>query len=119
MKPIGTEHLPLFTATQVGLAARDRTASRHARDIERLLPLARELAQRAGPSGVTVSDLRLAAVQRGLLTGEERGRELSWLGKVCEAAGLVNTGRTRRSVIVRSHGNRHSVFVAPEYAEAA
>lgn len=121
MKPIHTESLPLFapvssrserrpTATEVGLAARDRAASKHARDIERLIPIAQELAARAGASGVTVSDLRLAAVQRGILTGAETGRSLSYLGRVMLEAGLENTGTYRRSVMARSNGNLHAVW---------
>lgn len=86
------------------------------RQIERLAPIAAELANRAGPHGITVADVRHAAVQRGLLTGEERGRELSYLHAVPKAAGLIATGGTRRSFIARSHANRHTVWVAKEFA---
>ena len=98
------------TPTQVGIAKRDATASRCARDIERLIPLALELAAKAGEHGVTVSDLRLYAVKRGILTGAEEGRKLSYLGKVMEAAGLRNTKTFRRSVTARSNGNLHAVW---------
>jgi hypothetical protein len=92
------------------MAALADTAAKHESDIQRLIPLARELAQRA-PDGITVSNLRLAAVQRGLLSGNEKGRALSWLGAVLSRAGLVPTGEWRRSSIVKSHGNAHRVFV--------
>lgn len=105
--------LPIFaTSTEEGLAARDATAAKHARDVERLVPVARELAAKAGPAGVTVADLRLTAVQRGLLTGQETGRSLSYLGKVMEAAGLENTGTYRRSFLAKSNGNLQSVWRA-------
>ncbi len=108
------EDLPMFTSTERGLAARDEAAAKHTRDIERLVPIARELAAKAGASGVTVSDLRIVAVQRSVLTGEETGRQLSYLGKVMEAAGLERTGRYRRSDVLRSHGNLAVVWRAPE-----
>lgn len=85
-------------------------------DIARLVPLAVELAERAGSNGVRVENLRLAAVQRGVLTGEERGRRLSFLGVVMKRAGLVNTGRYERSrTIKRAHGNLGAVWCLPKY----
>lgn len=90
-----------------------------ARTIERLVPIARELAARAGRHGICVADVRLAAVQRGYLTGEERGRRLSFLGAVMRKAGLVQTGDYRRSVIDRSHGNLHAVWVLEEFGREA
>lgn len=88
-------------------------------EIERLIPLARELAEKAGPDGVTIADLRLYAVQRGILTGRETGRQLSYLGAVLRCAGLAKTALWRRSHIERSHGNPHRVFVAARYRQAA
>lgn len=85
------------------------------RDIERLVPLAKELARTAGADGVTVANLRSIAVARGILTGEERGRRLSYLGKVMQRAELVPTGEYRRSHIGRSHGNLHAVYVLPAF----
>jgi hypothetical protein len=90
------------------------TSSKHRWEIQRLVPLAQELARKAGDSGVTVGDLRLYAVHRRLLTGQERGRQLSWLGGVMKAAGLLPTSEYRRSSIEKSHGNVHRVFVAPQ-----
>lgn len=89
------------------------------RDLDRLIPLARELAEKAGEYGCTVSDVRIVAVQRGILTGEERGRRLSFLGKLMPAAGLVATGQYRRSSVDRSHSNLHAVWVERQYAEGA
>ena len=118
MKPIHTEDLPLFapTPTQVGLAKRDATASKNARNIERLIPLTLELAAKAGEPGITVADIRVAAVQRGLLTGAETGRTLSWLGALPQAAGLVRTGVYRRSFLARSNGTLQMAWRAPERA---
>lgn len=98
----------------LGLAARDRAASKHAQEIEALIPLAVELAQKAGEPGVTVADLRLLADQRGLLP-ESKGRRLSYLGVVLERAGLHPAGY-RRSHLPKSHGNIHVRWVLPEYA---
>lgn len=89
-----------------------RTASRHRRDIERLLPIAGYLAARAGEAGVTVADLRDEAVTRGILTGQEVGRALSYLGVVMKVAGLINTREYRRSHIERSNGNLHAIWRA-------
>lgn len=104
------------TATEVGLAARDRAASRHTAEIAALVPIALELARKAGAHGVTVADVRLTAVQRGILTGQETGRALSYLGKVMEAAGLERTGRYRRSHLISSHGNLQAEWRVPERA---
>jgi hypothetical protein len=69
--------------------------------------------------GVTASDIRIAGVNRGLLTGEERGRTLSWLSKVPAAAGLVTTGNYRRSDVPKAHGNLNAVWVLPEFQQEA
>jgi hypothetical protein len=87
-----------------------------ARQIERMADIARELGARAGDSGVTISDVRIAAENRGVLTGEERGRRLSYLGVVMRRAGLVPTDEFRRSDIPKSHGNVHRVFILRERA---
>jgi hypothetical protein len=88
------------------------------RQLERLIPIAKELAQKAGCHGVTISDVRICAVNRGVLTGEEAGKRLSYLGSVMEAAALVPTDGFRRSSIPKSHANLHRVFVAQEFAAA-
>lgn len=88
------------------------TPAERKRDIERLIPLAKELAERAGDHGITVSNLRFAAVQKQLLTGEETGRRLSFLGAVMRKAGLVKTESFRRSDVRKSHGNNHRIWRA-------
>lgn len=102
---------------RAGMQALDKTASKHDADIVRLVPLAEVIALKAGRSGVTTSDLRIFAVQRGLLTGEEKGKSLSWLGAVMKRARLVNTGATRRSPIGRTHGIRQVVWVHSSFTE--
>ena len=91
------------TAEDLGRAGLARASSRRASEIRRLVPLAQELATRS--DRLTVSDLRIVAVQRGLLTGEEQGKTLSYLPAVMRAAGLIPTGEYVRSPILRSHGN--------------
>ena len=97
---------------QLGFTALDQTARKHAADIARLVPLALELAAKAGQGGCTVSDLRVTATQRGLL-GASHGRSLSYLGAVLKAAGLVATDRYRRSDVPQAHGNLGKVWIAP------
>lgn len=80
----------------------------HAADIEKLKPLALELARKAHPHPIIWADVRLTAVQRGLLTGRETGKDLSFGGAAMRAAGLVPTGQYRRSHIEKSHGNLHA-----------
>ena len=87
-----------------------QSAAKHSHRITLLVPVVRELASKAGQMGVTISDVRLVAVQRGLLATQAKGRELSFLGALMRAAGLVPTDRTRRSTIDQSHGNRHTVW---------
>jgi len=87
------------------------SAAKHSHRITLLVPVVRELASKAGQQGVTISDVRLVAVQRGLLPETAKGRELSWLGALCRAAGLIATDQTRRSVIAQSNGNRQTVWV--------
>lgn len=113
--------LPLFADSEASQAAGreglERSASKHEADIERLVPLALELARKAPE--ITVANLRIVAVQRGLLTGEERGRELSWLPAVMVRAGLEPTGRYVRSPVVKSHGNLHQSWRLPTQGEGA
>lgn len=106
------------TAEQINLWNSQQNQKR-APEIQRLVPITVELAKKAARSGITVADIRLAAVQRGILTGAEKGRELSYLNAVPRAAGLHNTRQYRRSVIDKAHGNLNVVWLLPEYAEAA
>lgn len=80
------------------------------RQIERMAAIARELGEKAGDRGCTISDVRITAENRGVLTGEERGRRLSYLGTVMKRAGLEPTEEFRRSDIPRSNGNLHRVY---------
>lgn len=116
------EDLPLFQGArrdkargreisiEAGRHSLAQAAERHAEAIDRLLPLAKVLADHAGEQGITIADLRDAAVECELLTGEEVGRQLSYLGAVMRDAGLEQTGEYRRSHVKRSHGNLHAVW---------
>lgn len=84
-----------------------------------LVAIALELARKAGPAGVTVADIRITAEQRGLLTGHEHGRQLSWLNRIPKAAGLERTGELRSSTRKKAHGNLQRVYVLPEQADEA
>lgn len=112
----------IATATEVSPqkvhVAETYTPAERKRDIQRLVPLAQELAEKAGPAGITVSNLRFAAVRKNLLTGAETGRRLSFLGAVMKRAGLVNTGQFRRSDVMAAHGNLNAVHVLRKYARA-
>jgi hypothetical protein len=85
----------------------------------RMADLMRELAYVAGADGVIMSDARLEAQRRRWLTNEEAGRSLSWLGGIAKRAGLINSGRVRRSSIPRSRGNYHVIWLHPDVAEAS
>ena len=104
-----TDTLPLFTEPKPNWAETYTPEHRNA-DIARLVPLAIELAERAGVQGITVSNLRFAGVRRGLLTGQETGRRLSFLGAVMKSAGLKKTGEFRRSSVSKAHGNLNAVW---------
>jgi len=92
-----------------------------ARDQQRLATLAGELALKAGRHGVCVSDLRIAAENRGILSGEEsesRMRALN-LGAVMRRAGLFATKQYRRSDVGRAKRNLNQIYVIQELAEGA
>lgn len=106
-----TADLPMFAAP---------SAFEQERDLERLATLAGELALKAGRHGVTVGDLRITAVNRGLLTGEEDGKRLAGLlSQVMRKAGLYATTSYRRSAIEKSHANLHVVWVTDEWRHIA
>jgi hypothetical protein len=86
-----------------------RRAARNASVIERLAKVAVELADNSA-SGITVSDIRLEGFRRNILTGRESGRDLSFLSSVPVAAGLMPTGRYKRSRLAVSHGNLQMVW---------
>src|SRR5689334_20969802 len=89
---------PSPSAMDLGMEALKRISAHNEDMIRLLVPLAQELAQQAksrGRDGITTTDLRIAAVERGILTGQEKGKTLSYLGSVMRRAGLVNTGTVR------------------------
>jgi hypothetical protein len=109
---------------QLGLALAERSADARARLVAELIPIARELAERAAEQsaalgcvesmGVTVADVRVAAARRGLLPQQGQGRTLSFLGAVMKRAGLRATDRVRRSHVPGTHGNANRIYTLPE-----
>ena len=93
--------------------ARDRAGRGHEADLEALIPIAIDLARKAGPHGIIAGDVRIVAERLGLIGKSPNQRTLSWLTWVGKKAGLVNTGRRRLSTIGR---NDHCIYVLPEYA---
>jgi hypothetical protein len=118
VKPIVDDLGPLFAQPAQVEAARAATATGRRKAeaalwargavAHQLVTLARHLAQTRGE--ITVADLRSEAMAEGLLPRESTGRELSWLGAVMPAAGLVNTGRYVRSHIEGAHGNLNAIW---------
>jgi hypothetical protein len=102
-----TQQLDAFVAVA---EAQQRATGKHRAEIQRLVPLAQALARKAGPDGITVGSIRLAA---GIEKGQ--GRALSWLCGVPRAAGLVNTGR-RRMCPQEATRNDQAIYVSPEFA---
>lgn len=89
------------------------------RDRERLAALAGEMGLARGAFGLTVGELRVAAENKGILTGQESASRMKALnlGKVLRAGGLFKTERFRRSIVKRSHSNAHVVWTIQEHAE--
>jgi len=84
-----------------------------------LVVIAKELAE-TQIYGVTVEEIRFEAERRGILTGNEQGRELSYLSSIPKAAGLRVTGERVRSSRPGAHGNYQSVwYVDPNRAAVA
>ena len=77
-----------------------------------LVEIAKELASSSPFTtiGLTVEDIREEAEKRGILTGDEQGRELSYLSSIPKAAGLHVSGERVRSSRPSSHGNYQSVW---------
>jgi hypothetical protein len=101
---------------QLGFDSLEAAAARAERQrlLEKLVPLAQELAQRAGRAGITVANLRHAAARIGLLPRKgKKQRDLSFLGAVLRKAKLIGTDHWRRSDVSGSHGNPHKIYVAP------
>jgi hypothetical protein len=81
----------------------DGSAAKNDSLIRLLVPIARGLA--ASGNAITVADLREEAVRRGILTGREQARQLSFLGAVMRRAKLRPLDTWRRSHLDVSHGN--------------
>lgn len=79
--------------------------------IEQLLALTSELATTGDDA--TVTDLRELAVKRGILTGNESGKELSYLGCIFNRAGWINTGQVRRSRLRITHAIKQTIWRRP------
>lgn len=119
-----------MTELALGQSARDlalhRAIQKHGPAYLLVVGLARSLAFTAGRDGITVADLREAALKNlntlpelaKALPEKGRGRELAWLGGVLKAAGLRATDRMRRSHIPGTHGNRNVVYLHPDLTEA-
>lgn len=100
-------------AYQAGQEALARSEAKNEATIEKLVPIARALAflaQEGNEDGITVSELRLAGMEKDLINGLVKDRRLSYLGAVMRRAGLRNTGRRRRSRLVKTHGNLQTVW---------
>lgn len=85
-----------------------------ARLLPRLIPIARELATARADRRLTVADLRQEAVKRGVLTGAEQGRRLSFLHEVFPGAGFEPTADYERSTIPKAHRNLGRVWYLTE-----
>lgn len=103
-------------ALDTGMEALARTVPKNEDMIARLVPIAQELAWKFGTDGITTTDLRLEASDRRILTGLERGKDLSYLGAVMKRAGLVNSGNYRRSTLKVTHGIPQAVWHNEQYS---
>lgn len=93
--------------------------------VDQLTAIALELATMAGARGVTVGEIVYEAERRGIAVGgavmsdkTKEQRQTSWLARVPRAAGLLATDRVRQSPVKRHHRHRHTVYLAPEFAQA-
>lgn len=100
-----TAQLDLLTPLGRGLRKRDASAAKHSAELEALVPKIRAFAKERGD--ITVADFR---EHLGWLTS--KGRELAWLGKLPEAAGLIRVGM-RRSHLKKSGGNWQAEWRLP------
>ncbi|HTG26071.1 MAG TPA: hypothetical protein VK681_39100 [Reyranella sp.] len=78
--------------------------------IAKLVPIARELADKAGRAGIIPADVRYYGELRGLIPKSSDQRFLSFLPTVMRRDGLEPTGERRRSFILKSHGNSQMVY---------
>lgn len=80
----------------------------------RLLELAKELLMRAGELGIGFDEVRFAGETRGILTGHESGRFLSFGALLMQKAG-GRVVRYRKSLHRATHGRRVAVYVHRSY----
>lgn len=87
----------------------------------RLVPIAQELALKAGRGGISSSNVRIAAVLRGILSGKESEHFMNLINvrSVMHQAGLVATREWRVSAVRQAKGSPNRVYVVPEFAEVA
>lgn len=94
-------------------AALETDAEYKARIVPRLIELARALAIGSLDRRCSSSRLRRAAVERGVLTGNEKGRRLSFIHGVFPKAGFKPTDVFERSDIAQSHRNLNRLWYLP------
>jgi hypothetical protein len=122
MTQVGTEGLPLFggplatlppsgNAQAIGEAGLQRTTEKQAAWLEALVPLAQYLAREQGE--ITMTDVRKAATEVGLMTGAETPGQLSALGSLGKLAGLRPTGRYKKSDLDSTHARPQMIWSRP------
>lgn len=114
-----TPATPYRAPSETAVAAaewRAGTPERHAfiaREVARFLPVAREILTRDG--SVSAPRLRTLLVERGMLTGAEQGRALSFLVLVFHRLGLKPTGARELSAT----RNSNTVWAPPASTPAS
>lgn len=108
------ESTPDYVPDPVGDEQKRKLAQ--ARLKEKLLPLIKQMLDEAGAAGVTPHAVRFAAENRGLVTGKESGRYLSFLAGLFKAAGAV-PGAYVTSKHPRRRGAVTRSWVLKEFAE--
>ena len=98
------------TATRRGLRALQKTKPRNQDKIDALVPVARRLADIWSEEGITVTDIRRHGIRLGILKADD---PMDFLPHVPKAAGLVNSGRYKRSNLNVTHGNLQVVWLRP------
>lgn len=94
----------------------DELAETRKRDIERAAVVALEMSHVFKSRGFTVQAIRAECLKRGIITGGEQGRALSWFGVVPRKAGLVRKKSERE---YNDQGNDHVVWIHPDYVTVA
>jgi hypothetical protein len=88
-----------------------------ARMLPRLIPIARMLAALAHDHRVSAADVRRVAEDWHILTGEERGRRLSFIHEVFPKSGLLATDVYERSDHPKAGRNLNRVWYLPSPEE--